>query len=168
MFLMTLGVNISHCFIMPLFFIQKFHISIAEAAVVLMIHRMMLGVPMFIYGNFMKGKNLKLIYITAMLYEGLSIGAAALIPNFLIAVVVWLTHDFIGAALWSPIQNHYVQEFAREESRGKDVSEAVALSSLGAVIAPFIAGALAPIDISLPFLASGIVVALTIIPLFRL
>ena len=168
MFIMTLGMNISHCFIMPLFFIQKFNISVADAAVVLMIHRMLLGVPMFIYGNFMKGKNLKFIYIVTMLYEALTIGAAALIPNFWIAVTVWLTHDLFGAALWSPIQNHYVQEFAREKSRGRDVSEAVALSSLGAVLAPFIAGALAPIDISLPFLVSGIVTGLTVIPLFKL
>jgi len=168
MFIMTLGMNISHCFVMPLFFIQKFHISIADAAVVLMIHRMLLGVPMFIFGNFMKGRNLKLIFIVTMFYEACAIGAAALIPNFWIAVTVWLTHDFFGAALWSPIQNHYVQEFAREESRGRDVSETVALSSLGAVLAPFIAGALAPIDISLPFLVSGIVVALTVIPLFKL
>ena len=167
-FIMTLGMNISHCFIMPLFFIQKFGISIADAAVILMIHRMLLGVPMFIYGNFMKGRNLKLIFIVTMLYEACAIGSAALIPNFWIAVAVWLTHDLFGAALWSPIHNHYIQQFAREESRGRDVSESVALSSLGAVIAPFIAGALAPIDISLPFLVSGIVVALTIIPLFKL
>ncbi|OGF44191.1 MAG: hypothetical protein A2452_09025 [Candidatus Firestonebacteria bacterium RIFOXYC2_FULL_39_67] len=168
MFIMTLGMNISHCFIMPLFFIQKFGISVADAAVVLMIHRMLLGVPMFIYGNFMKGRNLKFIYIVTMLYEALAISAAALISNFWIAVTVWLTHDLFGAALWSPIQNHYVQEFAREKSRGRDVSEAVALSSLGAVIAPFIAGALAPIDISLPFLVSGIITGLTVIPLFKL
>lgn len=168
MFIMTLGMNISHCFIMPLFFIQKFGISVADAAVILMIHRMLLGFPMFVYGNFMKGRDLKFIYIVTMLYEALAIGAAALIPNFWVAVIVWLTHDLFGAALWSPIQNHYVQEFAREESRGRDVSEVVALSSLGAVIAPFIAGALAPIDISLPFLVSGIITGLTVIPLFKL
>jgi len=168
MFIMTLGMNISHCFIMPLFFMQKFHVSVATVAVILMVHRMLLGVPMFVYGNFMKGRNLKFIYIVTMLYEALAISAAALIPNFWVAVTVWLTHDLLGAAFWSPIQNHYVQEFAREKSRGRDVSEAVALSSLGAVIAPFIAGALAPIDISLPFLVSGIITGLTVIPLFKL
>ena len=168
MFIMTLGMNISHCFIMPLFFMQKFHVSVATVAVILMVHRMLLGVPMFIYGNFMKGKNLKQIYIVTMFYEALAIGATALIPNFWVAVTVWLSHDLLGAAFWSPIQNHYVQEFAREKSRGRDVSEAVALSSLGAVIAPFIAGALAPIDINLPFIVSGIVTGLTVIPLFKL
>jgi DHA1 family quinolone resistance protein-like MFS transporter len=168
MFIMTFGMNISHCFIMPLFFMQKFHIPAAEAAIILMLHRFILGAPMFIYGNFMKGRNLKLIYIVTMAYEALAIGATALIPNYWLAVAVWLTHDLFGASLWSPIQSHYIQEFAREESRGRDVSESIALASLGAVFAPFIAGALAPIDISLPFLVSGIVTMLAVIPLFKL
>ena len=156
-FVFTIGLNISHSFIMPLFFIVKFNASPIEAALILMIHRMSLGLPMFVYGNFLK-HNLKFIYIITILFEGISIGVSAVIPNFWIATIIWLLHDIFGAAFWVPIQNTFIQQYAREESRGKDTSEVVALASLGAVIAPFIAGALAPIDISLPFLASGIVI----------
>lgn len=166
-FVFTIGLNISHSFIMPLFFMVKFNATPVEAAVILMIHRMSLGIPMFVYGNFLKG-NLKLIYIVTILYEGLSIGISAIIPDFWIATIIWLTHDIFGAAFWLPVQNTFIQQYAREESRGKDTSEVVALSSLGAVIAPFIAGALAPIDISLPFLASGIAVFLSAFILLKL
>ncbi len=168
MFIFNLGVSISHSFFMPLFFKNKFLLGAAVVAVILMIHRFTLGLPMFVFGNFIKRKDFKKVYILSMIYEGLAIGAAALIPNFWIATCLWLTHDFFGAAFWSPINTSFIQEFARPESRGRDTSEAAALGSLGAILGPIIAGWLAGISVDLPFLVSGIVTALSIVPMFWL
>ena len=167
-FIFTLGLSISHSFYMPLFFSEKFGIGATMVAMILMIHRSSLGIPMFIYGNFIKRKHFKSVYIITMLYEGLAIAVAALIPNFWIATGIWLTHDLLGAAFWSPIQNTYIQEFAREKSRGKDTSEVIAIGSLGGIIGPILAGMLVAISPGAVFLTSGIVTMLSVIPLFRL
>ena len=65
---------------------------------------------------------MKLIYIITLAIEGLMITLGGIIPNVLVATIVWLTHDLIGAAFWSPIQQTLMQQYSRENRRAEDIS----------------------------------------------
>jgi len=127
------------------------------------------GLPMIFAGWFINEKmNLKRIYIWFIALEGIMMAASALIPNFFIATAVWLAHDYVGAAFWSPVSKTLIQRYSRQESRAYDVSKVAAFSTLGLIIGPLIAGWLAGISISAPFFAAGmimIVSALMLVPL---
>jgi len=88
---------------------------------------------------------------------------------------VWLLHDLLGAGIWLPIQQRYIQRYARPESRGADVSKSLGLMQLGNVLGPFIAAALptclpanSVATYSAPYVVSGVVVALSSLLLIRL
>jgi len=166
-FIFSLGLSISHCFIMPLFFSQKFGASKPTVAVILMVHRFSLAVPM-VFAGLIPRRHFRAAYIWPLLAEGAAISLSALIPGLLPAALVWLLHDFIGASLWVPVQNVIIQEFARPNARGSDVSKTLALGALGGIAGPFVAGYLAPLSISAPFFVSGIITILAVIPIFKL
>ncbi|MFH1008570.1 MAG: MFS transporter [Candidatus Latescibacterota bacterium] len=166
-FVFTVGLSTSHCFVMPLFFAKKFLVSAPIVAAILTLHRVFLGFPMLFTGRWVRG-NLKALYIGFVIYEGVAMSVSALIPDFLPATVVWLTHDLVGASVWFPIQRTLIQRFARPEARGRQVGQVLAISSLGWVFGPLIAGFVAHESISAPFFLSGllmIVSALTLLPL---
>ena len=152
---------------MPLFFKEKFGLSIAVIAIILTIHRFSLGIPMFFIGDFIKG-NLKLIYIITLAIEGLMITLGGIIPNVLVATIVWLTHDLIGAAFWSPIQQTLMQQYSRENRRAEDISIVTGLQHWAQFSVPLLAGWLSGISISLPFIVSGIITMLASLILFKL
>jgi len=168
-FVFNIGMGSSHSFIMPLFFLDKFAISKGSVSIVMAVHRLTLGLPMIFAGWFINEKmNLKRIYIWFIALEGIMMAASALIPNFFIATAVWLAHDYVGAAFWSPVSKTLIQRYSRQESRAYDVSKVAAFSTLGLIIGPLIAGWLAGISISAPFFAAGmimIVSALMLVPL---
>ena len=168
-FVFNIGMGSSHSFIMPLFFLDKFAISKGAVSIVMAVHRLTLGLPMIFAGWFINEKmNLKRIYIWFIALEGIMMAASALIPNFFIATAVWLAHDYVGAAFWSPVSKTLIQRYSRQESRAYDVSKVAAFSTLGLIIGPLIAGWLAGISISAPFFAAGmimIVSALMLVPL---
>ena len=163
----SLGLSISHCFIMPLFFSQKFGASKPAVAVIMMVHRFSLAVPM-VFAGLIPRRHFRTAYIWPLLAEGAAISLSALIPGLLPAALVWLLHDFIGASLWVPVQNVIIQEFARPNARGSDVSKTLALGALGGIAGPFVAGYLAPLSISAPFFISGIITLLAVIPILKL
>lgn len=165
-FVFNMGLSISHTFYMPLFFKEKFGV-LAGVAVVMAIHRFTLGVPLFFAGRHLE-RHPKAIYIATVTVEGGAICIAGMIGSFYAAASVWLLHDLLGAGIWTPIQQRYIQEFARPESRGADVSKSLGLMQLGNVLGPFIAAALLTIIplppmvvFSLPFIVSGALVALS-------
>ncbi|MBI3923838.1 MAG: hypothetical protein HY318_20620 [Armatimonadetes bacterium] len=173
MFVFTVGLATSHCFVMPLFFSKKFHAPEATVAWIMMIHRLSLGLPMFFAGKFLKSR-LKSLWILFVLVEGVVIAVSSVISHFWIATTIWLAHDLIGASIWVPIQTHYMQTLARPDFRGRDVSKSVAYASLGWVVGPWLAGYLmssiadGSTAISAPFFVSGvlmIVSTLFLIPL---
>ena len=168
-FVFNIGMGSSHSFIMPLFFLDKFAISKGAVSIVMAVHRLTLGLPMIFAGWFINEKmNLKRIYIWFIALEGIMMAASALIPNFFIATAVWLAHDYVGAAFWSPVSKTLIQRYSRQESRAYDVSKVAAFSTLGLIIGPLIAGWLAGISISAPFFAAGmimIVSALMLVPI---
>jgi len=102
------------------------------------------------------------------LYEGFALAVSGAAPTLLTSAAVWLTHDVGGAGLWIPIQAGFIQRYARPELRARDASRVRALGSLGWIFGPILAGLLAPVSISLPFVASGLIVASSALPIVML
>lgn len=159
-FVFNIGLSCSHSFIMQLFFPERFGVSQATVSWVMMIHRVTLAVPMFFVAR-VPPRYFKSVYVGFMLYEGASISLSAVIPGFLPSAIVWMTHDLLGAGIWVPIQHTIIQHYSRDGVRGRDVSKTLAFPALGAVLGPYLAGYLTPIGIGLPFLGSGILMALS-------
>ncbi|MGQ9609379.1 MAG: MFS transporter [bacterium] len=159
-FIFSIGLSISHSFIMPLFFSEKFKISEGVVSIVMVIHRITIALPMLVIGN-LKIKRLKAFYIGSVFIQGIVTSVSALIPNFIVASAVWLLHDFVGAGVWGPIQSTIIQQSCRDESRGSDMSKTIAFSALGGAIGPTLAGYLSNISISAPFFMSGLLIILS-------
>ena len=172
-FISNLGVALSHTQMMPLFFSVKYNVSEAWVAILLALHRISLGFPMIFAGNLLKGKwlearNLKWLYIIFLTLQNIAISATAFMPTFLWAAGVWLIHDVIGASIWAPVRSTLIQRFSRDETRAFQVATVGAISNIGWVLGPIIAGYLANIDISLPFSMSGAISFFAIFPIIAL
>ncbi|MGQ9515197.1 MAG: MFS transporter, partial [Thermoproteota archaeon] len=160
---MAIGFGCSHGFITPLFFIKKFGIDNEIVSVILTLHRLSFAVPLIFADKILallKRFSSKDIVITLMTYQGVSITIAALMPNLLLSTIVFISHDLFAAAFWSPAQSALIQSYCREDSRGADSSKVGSISSIGGIISPFLAGILATLDISYPFISSGIITVL--------
>jgi len=166
-FLLISGMATSHCFVMPLFFAKKFGASHATVASILTAHRISLGLPMLFVGRLIKTPS-KGLYVGFMAYEGIALMLTGIIPDFFWATAVWLTHDLVGAAVWLPIQKTWMQQFADPTSRGRQVGLVLALTNLGWIVGPLIAGFAAGRSISLPFVISGIIAILAPLPVLPL
>jgi len=158
-FLLNMGVFISHNFILPLYFLKKFHASPLWIAGILAIHRIILGTPMLITGKLVKKRH-KEVFFYGLIFEGIMLSATVFMPTLLLAAVIFLLHDF-GAALWQPTYNAYIQKFSRKTDRAKDTSIIFAYISTAKIIAPLITGYVVSINLDLPFFLSGLVVILT-------
>ncbi len=166
-FIFSIGLSVGHSFIMPLFFSEKFHVSAGAVSVIMVIHRVTFAIPLLIIGN-LKIRNLKAFYIGSIILQGIVMSASAVIPRIVPAAGIWLLHDLIGAGVWLPIQSTIIQQSCRDESRGSDMSKTIAFSALGGAIGPTLAGYLSSISISLPFFVSGLLVLVSVIPLFKI
>jgi hypothetical protein len=160
----TFGLQISHSFYLPLFFTERFGASGAVVSIIMVIHRLTIALPLLIVGN-LPLKNLRAWYVGAMLVEGVTMGASALIPHFWTSAGIFLLHDFIGAGIWSPIQATLIQRYSRDARRGLEVGKVLAWSSIGSIAGPLAAGALAASNPVLPFFTSGLFMALSAVPL---
>lgn len=157
-FIFAVGLSTSHCFIMPLFFSEKFAVDPSTVSTVMVIHRLTSVAPLLLAG-YLPVRHYRAIYIGAIVIEGLTISAAALIPVFFWSAAVWLIHDLLGAGLWIPIQSAIIQDECRETSRGQDLGKTLAFAALGGAVGPMLAGYLSGVSISAPYLVSGILVA---------
>jgi DHA1 family multidrug resistance protein-like MFS transporter len=166
-FILGVGVSMSHAFIIPLFFLHKFSISIAWVSVIVAFHRLSLGLPMIMVGKVVKW-NLKMTSIIFILVQGILTSLTVIPSYFIAAAVLWLMHDFVGASLWMPARNTLIQHYAREGKRGLDVGMVLSWQGLGWIFGPLIAGVISNHSINYPFLWSGIVTSFSVIPLFWL
>jgi MFS family permease len=163
----AIGVQLSHSFYLPLFFTKTFGADPRTVMIITIVHRVSLGVPMFFVGR-LRIKNFQAWYIGSLIVEGVVTAVAAVIPHFGASTAVFLLHDALGAAIWTPIQATLIQQYSRPESRGLEVGKVLAWGGLGAIIGPLSAGYLGHADPRLPFLISGIVMALAAVPLLWL
>lgn len=155
-FLIQLGVFTSHNFILPLYFLKKFHINPFFISLILSLHRIILGFPMLMTGKIVK-KFHKEIFSICLILEGFFISLTVFMPNFILASIIFLSHD-LGCIFWSPIYNTYLQTFSREENRAKDTSTSLAYTSIGQSIGPLIAGYVLKFNLNLPFFLSGLII----------
>lgn len=172
-FIANLGVALSHTQMMPLFFSIKYGARENWVAILLALHRISFGFPMMFTGNWLKGKwlkaeNLKFLYMLFLTLQNIAISATAFMPSFLWAAGVWLIHDVIGASVWAPVRSTFIQYFSRDETRAFQMAMVGALSNIGWVFGPIIAGYLANINISLPFSMSGALAFFGIFPIMFL
>ncbi|MDD5454678.1 MAG: MFS transporter [Candidatus Ratteibacteria bacterium] len=166
-FLLGVGISMSHSFIAPLFFYHKFSLSPIVVSVIIAFHRLSLGLPMILTGRVVKW-NLKWTAIISILIQGIFTSVAVIPKYFLVASVIWLMHDVIGATFWLPARNTLIQHHSRDKSRGLDVGMVLAWQALGWIFGPLIAGWSSNYSIDYPFLLSGVVTAAAAIPLIWL
>lgn len=160
----TFGMQLSHSFYLQLFFIEHFGKNETATSWIMVAHRITIGLPLLIVGN-LRLRNFRAWYIWGLIIEGITMAGSALIPVFWGSVSIFLLHDLIGAGIWSPIQATLIQRYSRDETRGMEVGKVLAWSSLGGIAGPIVAGVLAEQSAILPYLASGIVMALSAIPI---
>ena len=179
-FVFETGLFATHCFVMQIYFktilTEALHLNEVEmllgVAVIMMLHRVTAGLPMMLVAPRLK-KNFKGLFIALVICEGVAVTATPFIPNPWIAIAVWLTHDLVGAGVWVPIHNHYIQKYARPDSRGADVSKVLGLSQLGRVAGPLLAGVLFEVPmgyyaVGAPFAVGGIIMIMSSLILLKL
>jgi len=166
-FVFTIGLSASHCFVMQLFWERQFGASKPVIGTILMLHRFTIALPLLLVGWAVKS-HLKQVYIAFVMLEGLALALSGLLPRFLPATLIWLTHDLFGAGVWLPIQSALIQRHSREETRGRDVSKVFAIASLGWLFGPLLAGAVFERWYGGPFFLSGAIMILSAFVLFAL
>jgi MFS family permease len=155
-FIFNLGLMVSHSFVMPLFFSDKFGVSKPVVGWVMVGHRATIAIPLLLAGTLVT-RRLKAVYIGTLAIEGAILSASALIPHFALAAGVWLLHDLVGAGVWTPIQNLIIQDYTRPEKRALEMGKLLAFGGLGTIPAPYLSGLLAAkISIGAPFFVSGL------------
>jgi len=169
-FVFMLGLSLSHSQMMVLFFYEKFQLAEHHVAWVSMLHRVSLGLPMIV-AAFWVTRPYKWLFAATVALEGVFVSATVFPSSVVGAVAVWFLHDPIGAAIWAPMNSWYIQHYARPDRRAADVATVMAMTTLGTVIGPIVAGSLAdyggtvpaPLSgaIDLPFFVSGLVVMLS-------
>lgn len=166
-FVFAAGLSTSHCFVMPLFFTEKFGVSVGAVAWVMFLHRLTTGLPMLLIGQ-LRLSNLKATYIATVIAEGVALAGSVLAPGFLSSAGIWLLHDLIGAGIWVPIQHAIIQRYSKDATRGLEVSKVMTMSGLGGVIGPIIAGGVFGRNVNAPFFISGLMMIVAAGPLFFL
>ena len=146
----------------------------AQFAVISLIavgHRLLMGVPMFFIAPHLR-RRLKGIYVGTMALQGLIMAGPALADwltgSFLLVALLWAGHDLLGAAVWLPIHERYIQTYSRPAHRGADVARTKAVMVLGFAVGMAVAGPLMAAEPALPFLVGGILVTAASAPLLAL
>ena len=181
-FVFGIAVSASHYYLPPLFFKEKFpQLSTAAIGQIQLVHVLSHVPGLFLVGWFVR-RRLKSVFFWALFIEGGFLALAGCFGTLGPTLFFWWTHDVIGASLWVPVQWALIQRYAREDSRGLDASVVPAVTALGAVFGPLLAGHLAELKalpltgtaltpaqaISLPMIASGILMSLAALPLLLL
>jgi MFS family permease len=173
----TFAVMISHNFFMPIFFLERFGISDEVNARLMALHRVTIALPMLLVGN-LPIKNLRAWYCWGFVIEGVTMAACAVVPHFWTSAGIFLLHDLIGAGIWVPIQAMIIQRYSRDHRRGIEVGKVLAWTSTGVILGPLAAGSLlhlgevypslAEVSLTFPFLFSGLLMIVAVIPLLWL
>jgi len=135
----------------------------ALISLIAILHRLMMGVPMFFLAPLLT-RRFKGLYVAAMAVQGLVIAAPAVVDwttgSFLLVTVAWVIHDMLGASVWVPIQERFIQQYSRPQRRAADVAKAKALMALGLVLGVALAGPVMAVDPALPFFVGGGLISL--------
>lgn len=166
-FIFTVGLSASHCFVMQLYWPERFGASPSTTGVVLMLHRFTIALPLLLL-TWRAQRWLRRVFVVFLTVEGLVLVASGFIPHFGIAAAVWLLHDLFGAGVWMPAQSGLIQRYSREGRRGADMSTVFAIGSLGWIGGPLIAGAIFDAWLGGPFIISGALMVVAAVVLLLL
>ena len=143
----------------------------ALISLIAVVHRLLMGLPMFLIAPLLR-RRLKGLYVGTMAFQGFIIAGPAvadwLTGSFLLVTVLWAGHDLVGAAVWLPIHERYIQTYSRPEQRGADVARTKAVMVLGFALGVALAGPLMAAEPALPFLVGGLLVTAASLPLVAL
>jgi hypothetical protein len=167
-FVFGVAISASHRYIPPLFFEQKFGLSKPAVGRIQLVH-ILSHVPSLLLVGWMVKRRLKAVFFWTLLVEGILIALAGCFDRLGPTLFFWWTHDIVGAGLWAPIQWALIQRYARPGSRGLDASVVPAVTALGTILGPLLAGYLAELRrvpltaieltpgqaLSLPLIVSG-------------
>lgn len=134
-------------------------------------HRVLFGAPMALVAPFIRGR-FKGLYVGSMALQGVIMASPALADwltgSFALVACLWAVHDLLGAAIWLPIHEQYIQTYSRPEQRGADVARVKAVMALGFALGVIVAGPVMTVNPALPFAIGGGLVALASLPLLGL
>jgi MFS family permease len=161
------GVGCSHGFIMPLFFREHFHCSRAQVGAILALHATMIGLGMLIA---MRKRHLppRYSYVFFLTIQGLSLALTGLMPTLTLALSVWMLHDLIGSSQWITMRAAIMQHYADPDNRAFDNSRVQVMNAVGFSGGHLLAGALAEINLILPFTVGGMIIMAAGISILRL
>jgi len=180
-FIFGASISASHRYVPPLFFEVKFHLPMPVIGQIQLVH-VLSHVPALFLVGWLVTRRLRAVFFWTLLVEGLFIALAGCFGRLGPTLFFWWTHDIIGAGFWAPIQWALIQQYARRDSRGLDASVVPAVTALGYILGPLMAGWLAGLRrvpftaaelspaaaISLPLIASGAIMVMAALPLLLL
>ena len=180
-FIFGVSISASHYYLPPLFFSEKFGLATDRVAQIQLVHILSHVPGLFLVGWIVR-RRLKAVFFWTLLVEGVLMALVGCFDTLAPTLVFWWAHDLVGASLWVPVQWVLIQRYAREESRGLDASVVPAVTMLGGILGPVLAGWLADLRavpvtavaltarqaISLPMVASGVIMCLAALPLLWL
>ena len=143
----------------------------ALISLIAVVHRLLMGVPMVLVAPLLPGRG-KGLYVGAMALQGIVIAGPALADwltgSFLLVAGLWAAHDLLGAAVWIPMHERFIQTYSRPEQRGADVARVKAVTAVGFAIGMALAGPLMASEPALPFFIGGCLVLVASLPLLAL
>jgi len=143
----------------------------ALISLIAVVHRLMMGVPMFLVAPLLSGRG-KGTYLGAMALQGVVLAGPALADwltgSFLLVAGLWAAHDLLGAGVWIPMHERFIQTYSRPEQRGADVARVKAVTALGFALGVGLAGPLMAAEPALPFFVGGCLVFVAGLPLLAL
>ena len=180
-FIFGVALSASHYYIPPLFFTVKFGLSKPVVGQIQLVHVLSHVPGLFLVGWVVR-RRLKAVFFWTMLLEGVLIGLVGCFESLGPTLFFWWTHDIVGAGFWAPVQWTLIQRYARQGSRGLDSSVVPAVTALGCIVGPLMAGYLAGLErlplvgvalsrgwaLSLPMVFSGAIIVVASVPLLLL
>jgi MFS family permease len=152
----SFGWMINHSFIIPLYFAGKYGVSVQTIALLQGIHMLSKGVPLLYSTKLIERLGDKRSALFGLLMLSSSFLLTGLIDNIVIMLLIWLMHDAVGSSMWEPCKASMIQQFARDENRGRDVNTMLTIETLATMFSPTLSGTLARMNWDYIFLGGAL------------
>ena len=152
----SLGFGIAHGFLLPLYFMGKYNLDVAQISFITVLHRLsFMTTPLA--DRFIKKLGLRSTYIFSTSAYALSFLAIGFwtfpIPVF---VALFLIHDLLGGGIGMTAMSVMTQNLTDDETRTRQINTFNAIQTPMTILAPSISGMLAAISWDYTFIAGGL------------